>query len=153
MAIGIGQLFGMKISENFSSPFKSKNIQEFWTRWHISFMTWLRDYVYYPFQVFIIKKFKFKNMFILNSLSSVLIFLIAGLWHGNKPQYVFYGLYHGLAFVIFLFWRNFIYKNFTKEFKIKYIDNKYADLISVFITVNYFVISLLFFTGKYVVFL
>jgi membrane protein involved in D-alanine export len=149
MAIGLAQMLGLKIPENFNKPYLARNIQDFWTRWHMSFMTFLRDYVYYPFQLFLVKKLNIKNYLFTTIISTSLILFLASIWHGDKIQYVYYGLYHALCFSLFLIWRNFIQNKKRKELKIKYVDSVYFKYFSQFLTLNYFAISLLFFSGRY----
>ena len=92
MAIGTGKLFGIKLSRNFNNPYFSRNVAEFWRRWHISLMSWFRDYVYIPLGGNRVSKFRtICNVFV--------VFLLSGLWHGANWTYVFWGLYHALLFI------------------------------------------------------
>lgn len=92
MAIGTAKLFGIKLSRNFNNPYFSRNVTEFWRRWHISLMSWFRDYVYIPLGGNRGSKFKTVcNVFI--------VFLLSGLWHGANWTYVVWGLYHALLFL------------------------------------------------------
>ena len=89
MAVGLGYLFGIRIPQNFSSPYKSKNIAEFWRRWHISLSSWLRDYLFQPLGgLFGTKWQRVRNLLITMSLG--------GLWHGAAWTFVVWGVYHGL---------------------------------------------------------
>ncbi|MBC7430411.1 MAG: hypothetical protein H7336_17485 [Bacteriovorax sp.] len=153
VAVGVGGLFGIKVPENFNSPFSSKNIQEFWNRWHISFMHWLRDYVYYPLQMFLLKTVKIKNTVLVASLGFFVTFLIAGLWHGSSKHYFYYGLYHGICYSIYLIWRHFLLKKGTLAFKTFYNKSNGIKILSVVITYHYFILGLFFFTDKYHYFL
>jgi len=92
MAIGIAKLFGIKLSKNFNNPYFSRNIAEFWRKWHISLMSWFRDYVYIPLGGNRVGKFRtVGNVFV--------VFLLSGLWHGANWTFVIWGLYHALLFV------------------------------------------------------
>ena len=92
MAIGTAKLFGIKLSRNFNNPYFSRNVAEFWRRWHISLMSWFRDYVYIPLGGNRVSKFRtICNVFV--------VFLLSGLWHGANWTYVFWGLYHALLFI------------------------------------------------------
>lgn len=110
ITIGIGELFGIQFAENFRQPFFSKSIKEYWTRWHISMGTWFRDYIFYPVSVcgwmkkstaFVKKKFgkKAGKKFPVY-LSSLLVWLLTGLWHGASWNFIAWGL--GNFFLIFL---------------------------------------------------
>ena len=92
MAIGIGKLFGIKLMRNFSVPYFSRDIAEFWRRWHISLTTWFRDYVYIPLGGSRCSKVKIiRNTFV--------IFLVSGLWHGANWTFIAWGAYHALLFL------------------------------------------------------
>lgn len=96
MAIGIARLFGIKIKTNFSYPFFSRNINEFWRRWHISLSTWFRDYVYIPLG-------GNKGNLAFKARNVLIVFLISGLWHGANWTYVFWGLLHAALVILLLF--------------------------------------------------
>ena len=99
---GTGRLFGYSIPENFNSPYLSRSISEFWTRWHITLSTWLRDYLFLPLSFFFSRRIKTSSICFLNSniviyLSSALItFIIAGIWHGSAWTFIVWGFLHGL---------------------------------------------------------
>ncbi|EIP9372708.1 MBOAT family protein, partial [Salmonella enterica] len=80
MAIGSALLLGIKLPINFNSPYKSKNIREFWDRWHISLSTWLRDYVYIPLG-------GSRNGNIKTYINIIITFIISGAWHGSTINF------------------------------------------------------------------
>jgi alginate O-acetyltransferase complex protein AlgI len=94
MAIGIGRMIGFKFPENFNNPYVSKNITEFWRRWHMTLSAWMRDYLYIPLGGSRVdtKLRLFMNLWI--------VFLISGLWHGASWNFVIWGAYHGLFLVL-----------------------------------------------------
>jgi alginate O-acetyltransferase complex protein AlgI len=93
MAIGLGRMFGFEFLENFNFPYLSKSFKEFWTRWHISLSTWIRDYIFFPLGGSKGSTFKtYRNL--------IIIFLITGLWHGASWNMVIWGFYHGAFMVI-----------------------------------------------------
>ena len=89
MAIGIGKMLGFNFCENFDRPYISKDITEFWRRWHISLSSWFRDYVYIPLGGN--RKHLYRNLMI--------IFLLTGLWHGAAWHYVVWGIWNGVFIV------------------------------------------------------
>jgi D-alanyl-lipoteichoic acid acyltransferase DltB (MBOAT superfamily) len=92
MALGIGKLLGFRFLRNFSMPYFSRDIAEFWRRWHISLTTWFRDYLYIPLGGSRGSKFKtIRNTFI--------IFLVSGFWHGANWTFIIWGFYHALLFM------------------------------------------------------
>jgi len=98
IAYGVSKLLGFDIIRNFNFPYFSKNINEFWRRWHISLSSWFRDYLYIPLGGS--QKGKLitvRNIFI--------VFLLSGLWHGSHWHFVVWGLLHALAFVPGILWR------------------------------------------------
>ncbi|WP_317129159.1 MBOAT family O-acyltransferase [Maribacter aurantiacus] len=92
IAIGVSKLFGIELMSNFKFPYFSRNVGEFWRRWHISLSTWFRDYLYIPLGGSRKGKLKsLRNVFI--------IFLVSGLWHGANWTFVVWGGVHALLFV------------------------------------------------------
>ena len=92
IAIGTAKLFGIKLMQNFNMPYFSRNIAEFWRKWHISLTTWFRDYVYIPLGGSRGSKAKIiRNTFV--------IFLVSGLWHGANWTFIAWGAYHALLFL------------------------------------------------------
>lgn len=104
MAIGIALLLGYRLCLNFDSPYKAKDITDFWRRWHISLSTWLRDYVYIPFGGNR-KGFSRQLLFLLATM------LIGGFWHGADWKFIFWGGAHGLLLILHKMWRKFGPKN------------------------------------------
>ena len=92
IAIGVSKLFGIKLLNNFSFPYLSRNIGEFWRRWHISLNTWFRDYVYIPLGGSRCGTGK-------QILNTYVIFLLSGLWHGANWTFVVWGGIHATCFV------------------------------------------------------
>jgi len=93
MAIGLGQLFGIRLPENFNYPYAAASIQDFWRRWHISLSTWFRDYLYVPLGGSRCGTAR-------TYLNLVIVFALCGLWHGASWVFVVWGLYHGLFLVL-----------------------------------------------------
>ncbi len=93
IAIGSALLMGVKIMDNFKTPYLSKNISEFWQRWHISLSTWFRDYLYFPLGGNRVSKIKW----IFNIL---VVFTVSGLWHGASWTFVIWGALFGIIYLI-----------------------------------------------------
>ena len=112
IAIGTGRLFGFNLMRNFAFPYFSRDIAEFWRRWHISLSTWFRDYVYIPFggSRGSLQK-KIRNIFI--------IFLISGFWHGANWTFLMWGFLNALYFIpLMIYKKNRINTNTVAEGKI-----------------------------------
>lgn len=116
IAIGIASIMGFKVMENFNLPYYAKSIQDFWTRWHISLSTWLRDYLFLPIAYLITRKLnnrpfmgmKSENWSYLAGIS--LTMLVCGLWHGANWTFIVWGLLHAFYLVI-----AFLTKNIRKK--------------------------------------
>ena len=89
IAIGTSKLFGFNLMQNFAFPYFSRDIAEFWRRWHISLSTWFRDYIYIPLGGS--KSNKIRNVFI--------IFIVSGFWHGANWTFIFWGFLNALYFL------------------------------------------------------
>ena len=104
IAIGVARLFNIQLMDNFKSPYWSRSIREFWSRWHISLSTWFRDYVYIPLGGSRVSPAK-KNR------NQMVTMLVSGLWHGANWTFVVWGALHGIYQVI----EGFCKKHFVKE--------------------------------------
>lgn len=103
MAIGLGRIFGFHFLENFNYPYISKNIAEFWRRWHMSLGTWFKDYVYIPMGGNRVSKVKWIiNIFV--------VWFLTGFWHGANWNFVIWGLYFGFFLIIERLFLNSIMK-------------------------------------------
>lgn len=92
IAVGSARLFGIRLMANFRTPYFSRDIAEFWRRWHISLTTWFRDYVYIPLGGSRVKKSKVAR-------NTATIFLLSGFWHGANWTFLAWGGYHSLLFL------------------------------------------------------
>ena len=93
MAVGLGLMFGFRLSENFNFPYASTSITEFWRRWHISLGSWFRDYLYFPLGG---SRVKTKSRVALNL---AVVWIATGIWHGADWTFILWGCLHGI-FVI-----------------------------------------------------
>ena len=125
MALGVGELFGVILPENFDRPYLSKNIEEYWTRWHMTMGSWFRDYVFYPLNVS--KTFlrwtkrlraRFGDSFFsrLPLYGATLItWLATGVWHGSNWNYALWGLTNGVVIILSLTLKP-LYERFHRRF-------------------------------------
>lgn len=93
MAIGLALMMGFRLGINFNSPYQSRNLTEFWRRWHISLSSWLRDYVYIPLG-------GNRKGTLRTYVNNFLTMLIGGLWHGAAWKFVFWGAMHGVGLAV-----------------------------------------------------
>lgn len=107
MAIGIAKLFGFNLMQNFNYPYFSRDITEFWKRWHISLVTWFRDYVFLPLSFNISHRIKgekvlfVKTDLFIYALASLVVWFLTGLWHGANYTFIVWGLIHGFFLIIY----------------------------------------------------
>jgi alginate O-acetyltransferase complex protein AlgI len=93
MAIGLAQMAGIRLPENFNWPYSARNIQEFWQRWHISLSSWIRDYIYIPLG-------GNRHGPARKAANGVIAFGLCGLWHGAAWNFALWGLYHGVGLAL-----------------------------------------------------
>ena len=130
MATGSALMLNIVLPQNFNSPFKSLSIIDFWQRWHITLTQFLNNFIYNP----ILRSLKNINFF--NSMIiTIIVFFIAGLWHGPSWNFVIFGLFHGIGLVI-----NHTYRSFF--------NIKIPKIVAWFLTFNFVNISFIFFRSK-----
>jgi len=137
IALGTSKLFGIELMSNFKFPNFSRNVAEYWQRWHISLSTWFRHYLYIPLGGSRVSKLK--------SVRNIcIIFLVSGFWHGANWTFIFWGGIHALFYIpVFLMGRNRIYadnvigeNSFLPSFK---------EILQVFATFSLVTFSRIFF--------
>jgi len=104
MAIGLGKIIGFDYLENFNYPYVSKNITDFWRRWHISLSSFFKDYVYIPLGGS--KTTKFKHI-----RNILIVWILTGFWHGAEWNFIIWGLYYGILLLIEKYFINENFKN------------------------------------------
>lgn len=102
VTVGVAEMFGVRVTENFERPFFSKSISEYWRRWHITLGTWFKDYIFYPLSLW--KPFLNLGKFVKNHISEglgkriplylplIVVWTTTGMWHGSESRYVVWGL-------------------------------------------------------------
>lgn len=142
MAIGTGNIFGVRLPDNFNKPFISKDIKEFWDRWHISLSYWFRDFVFSRVIRRMIRNKRIKNKLTRASIAFVINMLIMGLWHGLSLNYIIYGLYHGMLLAV-----TEVYQKKSKFHK-KNKSNVWYKFVSWGVTFNLVMLGFLIFSGR-----
>ena len=105
IAIGLALLFGFYLPQNFDSPYKSRNPQEFWRRWHMSLSRWLKSYLYIPLggNRKILGK-EVKDKIVAGNFNSFITMLLGGLWHGASWNFVIWGALNGIGMMVYKIW-------------------------------------------------
>lgn len=96
MAQGVGSVFGIEVPRNFRAPFASIDIKDFWNRWNMTLSFWLRDFVFMRMTRGLLKRRVFKSRLTTACCAFIAEMLLMGAWHGLTPDYLLYGLYHGV---------------------------------------------------------
>lgn len=104
VVVGLAALCGVRLPENFDNPYLSRNIQEFWGRWHMSFGVWIRHYVFTPLCKELLTRARGRHAGPLTALAVLVTFVAVGLWHGTTPGFLVFGIAHGLAIVACGLW-------------------------------------------------
>lgn len=143
MAVGLSYIFGIKTPDNFNKPFISKDIKEFWDRWHITLSHWFRDFIFSRLMMTAIKKKLFKNKLSMSTMGFMVNMTVMGVWHGLDIYYIMYGVYHGILLSI-----TEIYQKKSKFHK-KHKKEKWYEIISWFITFNLVMFGFFIFSGKF----
>lgn len=104
MVLGVSEMLGIRMTENFRQPYLSRTVSEFWQRWHISLGNWMKDYLFYPIALsksfaamgkWMKQKFGvYYGKLLPSMLASFIVFFTVGIWHGAAWRYVCYGVYH-----------------------------------------------------------
>lgn len=105
MAIGLGEMFGFHLPENFNYPLVANTVTEFWRRWHITLSRWFKDYIYIPLGGNRVSKIK-------NIFNILVVWIVTGLWHGASWNFVIWGLYYAIILIIE---KKFFYNFFQKH--------------------------------------
>ena len=142
MAVGSSNILGIQTPMNFNKPFLSVDIKDFWTRWHITLSTWLRDFVFSRVLMQVIRKKWFKNRLHNATYAYMVNMLVMGFWHGLSISYIVYGFYHGVLMAGFEVYQK--KSNFYKKNK----NKNWYKLLSWFVTMNLVMIGFFIFSGE-----
>jgi alginate O-acetyltransferase complex protein AlgI len=143
MAIGISRLLGFDIMQNFATPYFSRNITDFWKRWHISLTEWFRDYLFLPIAFFFSRRFPSEKILFINtnlliySISVFITWFLIGLWHGANYTFIIWGMIHATL----LIYHNSIKKQRKKLLKLFGVDKR--NLFLVFIESSFTLIMVI----------
>ena len=129
LSIGIADMMGMRLSDNFSFPYRARNLSDFWRRWHISLSSWFRDYLYIPLGGNRCSRAR-------TYYNNIITMLVAGLWHGASMSFVLWGAIHGVGLVIY---------KLCRPVTAKLPDNVVMRLLGIFITFVYVAVAWVFF--------
>lgn len=141
-AIALSYFYGIKTPPNFNQPFKSRNIKDFWNRWHMTLSFWFRDCIYMRALFFMSRKKLLKSSFAMSNIAFLVNFFIMGVWHGLEVHYIVYGLYHAALFIAYGY-----YERWRKKHPSRW-SNGFTTALSVIITFHAVTFGFLIFSGK-----
>lgn len=142
MAAGACYLFGIQCPTNFNAPWRALDLKDFWNRWHITLSTWLRDFVFMRFVRGLTRRHVFKKRLTTACCGYVVNMFLMGMWHGLTPDYLLYGLYHGMLLAATEAYQKRC--PFYKRNKGK----RWYKVLSWFVTMNLVIIGFSLFSGQ-----
>lgn len=143
MAIGLSRIFGINTPENFNKPFISKDIKEFWDRWHITLSHWFRDFIFSRVTMNLIRRRFTRNKLVIASIAFMINMGIMGCWHGLTDYYILYGLYHGALLSL-----TEIYQKKSKFYK-KHKKDRWFCFLEWLLTFHLVMFGFFLFSGRF----
>jgi D-alanyl-lipoteichoic acid acyltransferase DltB (MBOAT superfamily) len=145
LAIGGARVIGIELPENFNRPFLQKNIREFWSNWHMSLTSWLVDYIYWP----LVRKLRNLDYFrsrpvLLSIVGMNVTFIACGMWHGEAPNFILWGAYHGLGISIANVYQR-QKRKIRSPFLQSYFVSKYSRAAGALLTFHFFTFGMVLF--------
>lgn len=140
VVIGVARAVGFKLPENFNHPYLARNINDFWSRWHITLSELLRDYLYFPIQTSLARHIPILLAMVFATLFS---FLVMGVWHGTSVSFAVFGLLHGIGVVVVNLYTEGLKKALCKEQLKRYRNSRPVRLTSVVVTQCYVILTFL----------
>jgi alginate O-acetyltransferase complex protein AlgI len=135
IAVGAGLLLGIRLPVNFNAPYRALNIADFWRRWHISFSSWLRDYLYFSLPGPRTRFMPYVNL--------IVTMAIGGLWHGLSWTFLIWGLLHGTGLAGFRLWQS-LNRQWTLKGRAR-TENRASKLLGSLLTFHFVLLGWIFF--------
>jgi D-alanyl-lipoteichoic acid acyltransferase DltB (MBOAT superfamily) len=142
VAIALADFFEVRLPENFNYPFLASSPQDFWNRWHVSLTHWLRDFVFFRLFAFVSLRWPAIPELLTLMVSSFVTLVLVGAWHGNSPNWVLYGCYHGAFLCLHLGYRQAM-EAWCPELYDRLKENGIYRGACIFLTFNYIAWGLL----------
>lgn len=149
LAIGIAGLLGIRVIENFDNPFLARNIKDFWNRWHISLSLWARDIIFSPLSKHLIRRFGIKYTNAALTVTTFVVFLVIGVWHGVGWRFALFGVIHAAGVIGNYYYTIFLKKKLGKEGFRRYNKSRLIHAIAVVMTFAYVTASFAVFANSY----
>ncbi|MDR0357450.1 MAG: D-alanyl-lipoteichoic acid biosynthesis protein DltB [Clostridiales Family XIII bacterium] len=141
-AVGVSRILGFDIPPNFNKPFLSRNMKDFWNRWHMSLSFWFRDYVYMRLLMLLMRKKVCKSRVLASNIAYFALFMLMGAWHGLTRYYIAYGLFHAIAMCV-----NDAWLRFKKKHRARIPQNRLTNAVAIALTFHVACFGFLIFSG------
>jgi D-alanyl-lipoteichoic acid acyltransferase DltB (MBOAT superfamily) len=148
LAIGASGLLGIEVEENFNRPFTSRNLMEFWTRWHITLSSYLRDILFAPVSKELTRRMGVRNAPHAIAITILMVFLAMGAWHGLTWNFMIYGALHGVGVATCHYYTLFLKNRLGKKGYAAYERNRWIRAAGVTATFLYLTVTLFFFANS-----
>jgi len=145
IAIGLGRLLGVRLPENFASPYLKPNLTQFWNSWHMTLTQWFRSYFFNPLTRALRSREQSLSPFLIVLVAQVSTMVLIGLWHGVTAGFVLWGLWHGAGLFIQNRWSTYI-RGYIPAWGRTLIGQRVLNVTGVFLTFNFVSLGWLFFT-------
>jgi D-alanyl-lipoteichoic acid acyltransferase DltB (MBOAT superfamily) len=147
MAVASAGLIGIRVAENFNSPFSSRNVQEYWTRWHMTLGGYMRDVLFTPLSKALVRGFGPKNVQHAIALSLLCVFIAMGLWHGLAWNFFIYYLIQAIGIVWVHYYTTFLKKRLGRDGYAQYLANPHIRRAATAVNFVFACASLFFFAN------
>ena len=141
IAVGLGRLMGVATPENFNRPWLSRNLIEFWDRWHISLSQWIRRNLFIPIQLNLMRRYPRTDPVLIACFAIGVSFFMAGIWHGLSRGWLLWGAMHAVGLVTVRFYIGWMQKSRTPEQIAAYRSNRFALVAMRVLTIEYAAIA------------
>ncbi len=148
MAIGAAGILGIKVEENFNNPILSRNLQDFWNRWHITLGAYMRQMVFNPLSKALVMRLGRSHTNLCVGASIFVVFVLIGIWHGRGMQFVLFGLIHAIGVLLVFLYTHWIKKTLGRDYYRAYLNNRVITNISRVVTFSYVSVSMVVFANS-----
>jgi D-alanyl-lipoteichoic acid acyltransferase DltB (MBOAT superfamily) len=142
VAVGLGQLMGVRTPENFNRPYLARNMIEFWERWHITLGDWIRRHLYVPIQLAWVRRTGGRYQLGISLVSVAAAFTISGAWHGLTLPFLIWGVMHGVGVMIATLYRHVLTRRLGKKGVKAYLERPWIRVVATFVTLEWVAASL-----------
>jgi D-alanyl-lipoteichoic acid acyltransferase DltB (MBOAT superfamily) len=142
VAVGLGQLLGVRTPENFDRPYLARNMIEFWERWHITLGQWVRRNLYVPIQLAWVRETGGRHQLAISLVSVAVAFTISGAWHGLTLPFLIWGVMHGVGVMVATYYRHVLTQRLGKKGVRAYLARPWIRVLASAITLEWVAASL-----------